>query len=456
MKRYVIIDTRSFDVQCVTVEAHGNGIIFKECRQYLPPSSESVWRKKLPRVLDLIQQNIDKQPVVFLLPEAACMNLTVEIPQKNGFSVDQRIEYVLYKDFGIYPSKMIFQSLNLDKNRYLVTLISKHFFSFIKAALRKRFADDVKIFPPVIGQLAYAETLKTEGNTLIVFAENNLRRFFIQTQAETNFIDLYHSAVDQNENCQSIRNAQKFIYRTLDLPEGESRLFFIGNALDELAELYAAEYGLQAERPVFVDKVLGSVDKITDIKKCIYCGINDIVEGKNERLNDFNFYAVPDASSVFLRKIFRHKSVIYAGLFIWAVWALGFSGFVGMRYKRLHHVTMMMQEKQNHIRELQRENKLFKKWYNQRTVLPKILVNYCYLLQTMPGDFCLDHMGFVSEGARDYCSIRGRVYHNGMKRFKQTFKLKLHHKIEWYSEPSFEDVESFSVRIPLKVKLPSL
>ena len=125
MKDYIIINTRNFDVQCVLIGHEKDRIVILENRQYLPISDQKIWEKKLPEVIEKIENDYPDKEKIFLFPESTCLNLTIEIPEDNNFTLEQRIAHILYKNFHFYPSKMGYKFWNLDKNRYAVILISK-------------------------------------------------------------------------------------------------------------------------------------------------------------------------------------------------------------------------------------------------------------------------------------------------------------------------------------------
>lgn len=445
MQQYAIIDTKSFNCACLLLEHQDEHLVVLENRQYLPPVTSASWQDKLPQILKHIAQDLPNTEFVFLLPNAAVIHLTIEVPSRPKIRISDNIAHVLYKNFKISPQKYCFQFMPLGENRYVVSLITKKFYKFIKGAIKNNFKQ-IKIFPFFTGQFAYTKEQASEQNIVTIFIEKDLRRFFIRTPQETNFIDFYQPNTDASDEFNDIRNVQQFIFQTLDIPENK-KLILIGDVSDTLKELYATEYGTPPELPKTSEKLLGCTEKISEIAKCTYLGIDSIINGNASSLNAFDFHRpVTCSCNKFLERWQRSFSVIASICFI-------LSGvFFANEFQQQMHLKekeIQLHRHRNAIEQLQIINHYLTEKEQQSALLPQILLNYCYLLQTLPGDFCIDHLGFEHSDEQDFCSINGRIYRENIEIFKRVLREKLHRKVDFYTEPSDETIDNFSIRIPL-------
>ena len=226
MKNYIIIDARNFDVQCVLIGNEENRIVILEKRKYLIPCEQQIWEKKFPRIIERIESDYPDKEKIFIFPESVCLNLTIEIPESNDFSVEQRIAHALYKNFHFYPSKVGYKFWNLDKNRYAVVLIAQKFLKYIKKVLPSDKAQKYLFFPPFVGLLNCFKNLDLNENSMAVFYEDKLRRFFVKNQGEINFIDFYQtSKISHKAFFKDIRSTQQLISQSLNI-EGKSKKLF--------------------------------------------------------------------------------------------------------------------------------------------------------------------------------------------------------------------------------------
>lgn len=447
MQRYAIIDTRAFDCQCILLEQQEGHLVVLENRQYLSPLSSASWQAKLPQVLNHIKKNLPGTPFVFLLPDSAVIHLTVEVPTHSKNPIRETISHILYRDFKISPTRYCFQFARLDRNRYIVSLVTRKLINFVKETIGDNL-EQIKIFPFFIGQFAFIKSQETDENVVTIFIENHLRRFFIRTSIETNFIDFYKPNADTTDEFNDIRNTQQFIFQTLNIPEGKKRLFLIGNISDALKELYATEYETLPETPDYTKDILGSTEKISEISKCAYLGIDSVVNGDFPQLDAFDFYKLPtdNYNSIFLKHQ-RTFAIVACLCFI-------FSGMFFaqelQQYIQLKEKDTQLHQHLSAIERLQAINNYLLEKEQQSTLLPQILLKYCYLLQTLPGNFCIDHLGFEHSNDQDFCSIRGRIYRENLENFKRTLNERLQHKVDFYSEPSDETIDNFSIQIPLE------
>ena len=452
MQRYAIIDTKSFDCRCLLLEHQNGHLVVLEDRQYLPPVSSASWQAKLPQILKHISKNLPNTKFIFLLPDTAVIHLTIEVPKRSTIPIRENISHILYKDFKISPTKYCFQFARLDGNRYIVSLITRKFINFVKEAIGTNFKQ-VKILPFFIGQFAYIKDQTFHENTVTIFIEKNLRRFFINTSEEINFIDFYQPNTGGSDEFNNIRNTQQFISQTLNIPEGKKRLFLIGNVPEALKELYTTEYGAHPETLEHLGHMLGCVDRISDIAKCAYLGVNSMLNGHLSRLDAFDFQKLPTFGYDNFPERYRKPLAILACV------CLIFSGifFVSevQQYIHLSQKAYQLQRSGDAIERLQAINRYLLEKEQQSTLLPQILLKYCYLLQTLPENFCIDHLGFEHTDGQDFCAIRGRIYKNNLESFKQNLSEKLNHKLEFYSETSDENIDNFSILIPLD-PLPAL
>lgn len=446
MQRYAIIDTKAFDCQCLLLERQGERLVILENRQYLPPKESAVWQTKLPQVLEHVSKDLPDTEFIFLLPDSAVIHLTLEVVARPKTSVRETISHVLYRDFKLSPQKYCFQFAHLDGNRYIVSLVARKFIHFVKETIGDKFKQ-VKIFSCFTGQLAYVNGLTSNENIVTIFIEKHFRRFFIKTPQETNFIDFYQSNNDTSNEFSDISNTQQFIFQTLNIPEGKKQLLLIGDISETLKELYATEYGATPEVSSCSEKILGCTEKISEIAKCTYLGIDSIINGDMARLEAFDFQELPTCSSNPI--LFKHPKK----LAIVACFCLFFSGIFFANEVQQHIVLKEKELKLNEhlsaIERLQTINNYLLEKEQQSTLLPQLLLKYCYLLQTLPGKFCIDHLGFERSNDQDFCSIRGRIYRENMESFKRTLSEILQNKVDFYSEPSDETVDNFSIRIPL-------
>ena len=221
----------------------------------------------------------------------------------------------------------------------------------------------------------------------------------------------------------------------------------IGDISDALKDIYAAEYGTIPEVLNHSKKILGCTGKISDIAKCTYLGIDSIVHGKTSYLKAFDFQKLPtyNGNPTFLKH--QKKFALVACL------CLIFSGFF-FANEIQQHIRLKGKDFQRYqhlgtIERLQTINNYLLEKEQQSTLLPQLLLKYCYLLQTLPGEFCIDHLGFEHSNDQDFCSIRGRIYRENLENFKRSLTERLQNKVDFYSEPSDEIIDNFSIRIPL-------
>ncbi|MGX8716478.1 MAG: hypothetical protein ACSW8C_00630 [bacterium] len=453
MQRYAIIDTKAFDCRCLLFEHQNGHLVVLEDRQYLPPIPSASWQAKLPQTLKHISKNLPDTEFIFLLPDTAVIHLTVEVPTRTTIPLRENISHILYKDFKISPAKYCFQFAHLDGNRYIVSLVTRKFINFVKGALENNF-DQIKILPFFIGQFAYIKQQASDENSVTIFIEKNLRRFFIHTSEETNFIDFYQPNTEGSDEFSNIRNTQQFISQTLDIPEGKKRLFLIGNVPDTLKDLYATEYGETPETSESSDKMLGCVERISGIAKCAYLGIDAMINGDLSHLDAFDFQKLPTYGYNNFPVRYRKPLAIFACIcFI-------FSGIFFTKelqqYIHLRQKSSQIQRSEDAIERLQNINRYLLEKEQQSTLLPQLLLKYCYLLQTLPENFCIDHLGFEHADGQDFCSIRGRIYRENLESFKRALNEHLHNKLNFYSEPSDETIDNFSIRILLEPLPPLL
>ena len=446
MQRYAIIDTKAFDCQCLLLEHQGEHLVILENRQYLPPVTNTSWQAKLPQILRHISKNLPDTEFVFLLPDSAVIHLTVEVPRRPKTPIRENISRILYRDFKISPQKYCFQFSHLDRNRYVVSLVTRKFINFVKETIQSNLKQ-AKILPFFAGQFAYIKGQKSDQNTVTIFIEKNLRRFFVKTPQEINFIDFYQPKNNSSDEFGTVRNTQQFIFQTLNIPEGKKQLFLIGDISESLKEIYATEYGTIPTSLNHAERVLGCTAKISEIAKCTYLGIDSIINGENFHLNVFDFQKL--STDNYHKTLLKHQKK----LVIAACFCLFFSGFF-FANEIQQHIRLKGKDVQLHhhlstIERLQAINNYLLEKEQQSTLLPQILLKYCYLLQTLPGSFCIDHLSFERSDNQDFCSIRGRIHRENLEIFKKTLNERLQHKLDFYSEPSDETIDNFSIRIPL-------
>lgn len=446
MQRYAIIDTKAFDCQCLLLEHQEGHLVVLENRQYLPPCESASWQAKLPQILKHISKNLPNTKFIFLLPDSAAIHLTLELPARSQTPIRENISRVLYRDFKISPQKYCFQFAHLDGNRYMVSLVTRKFIDFVKAVLGNNFRQ-IKIFPFFIGQLAYISGQTSNENIVTIFVEEHLRRFFIKTPQETNFIDFYQSNTDTSGKFSDIRNTQQFIFQTLNIPEGKKQLFLIGDISDSLKEIYAAEYGTTPETLGYSEKILGCTEKISEIAKCTYLGIDSIIDGGTSNLNAFDFQKLSTHGNNFV--LFKHQKKFAIIACFCLIFSVFFFANEVQQHIRLKEKELQLHQHLSAIERLQAINNYLIEKEQQSTLLPQILLKYCYLLQTLPGNFCIDHLGFEHSNDQDFCSIRGRIYRESLEDFKRALKERLQNKLDFYSEPSDEAIDNFSIKIPL-------
>lgn len=448
MQRYAILDTKNFNCQCSIVEHQSDRLVILENRQYLPSTASDAWQTKLPQILEHIAHDFPNTEFIFLLPDAAVIHLTLELPVNSKNSIRENIAHTLYKNFKLSPQKYYFQFVHLDENRYMVSLVTKKFLNCVREAIGNRFKS-IKIFPFFTGQFAYIQALPTEPSGIIIFIEKHLRRFFIHTATETNFIDFYQPQENSFNDVSDIHHTQQFISQTLNVPEGEKKLFLIGDISDGLKELYATEYGTPPETQTDTTKILGCTEKISEVAQCAYWGINSIINGNASHLNTFDFCQVPVCNcQKFLTRWKKPLSIVASIGFLLST--LFFARELQQHFA-LKEKNIQLNLHKNTIEHLQTIHNYLTEKEQQSTLLPQILLNYCYLLQTLPGHFCIDHLGFGNTDEQNFCSIRGRIYKEKVEIFKRTLRERLHHKVDFYAEPSDETIDNFSIRIPLNL-----
>gem|GEM_PF-4800943 len=224
-------------------------------------------------------------------------------------------------------------------------------------------------------------------------------------------------------------------------------MFLIGDISDTLKDIYATEYGTMPEALDCSEKILGCTEKISEIAKCTYLGIDSIINGKISYLKAFDFQKLSTYSgnSIFLKH--QKKFALITCL------CLIFSGFFFaneiQQHIRLKEKDLQLNQHLSAIERLQTINNYLLEKEQQSTLLPQLLLKYCYLLQTLPGEFCIDHLGFEHSNDQDFCSIRGRIYRENLENFKRALRERLQNKVDFYSEPSDETIDNFSIRIPL-------
>lgn len=457
MENYVIIDARNFDVRCVLIGHEESSIVILENRQYLPPCEQKIWEKKFPEIIEKIERDYTGKEKIFLFPESVCLNLTIEISENNSFTVEQKIAHVLYKNFHLYPSKMGYKFLNLDKNRYVIILIEQKFLKYIKRALLSEKTREYLFFPPFIGLLNCFKNLDLKETSIAVFFEKKLRRFFVKNQTEINFIDIYQTSETSHKSFfKDVRTTQRLIFQSLNIEDKNKKLFLFGDIPEAMKEIYEKEYGKNVSIVESFENASGFIENISVIAQCLYFGIDRIVNTKDCPLNVFNFSSLVFHTSVLgglKKKLEAHKKFISIFLLLWLVivmLALGYTCYENTIFRKR---SVAFTELQNQVDFLKKCSKSWEKQNQVRCFIPKIFLKYYDIFQTIPGKFCIDGIGTVSEKDKCFCCVRGRIYEDDFAEFEKNLskKLKTESKLDLKTEIWEDNKLHYRVKIPIKI-----
>lgn len=455
MKDYIIINTRNFDVQCVLIGHEEDRIVILENRQYLPISDQKVWEKKLPEIIEKIENDYPDKEKIFLFPESTCLNLTIEIPEDNNFTLEQRIAHILYKNFHFYPSKMGYKFWNLDKNRYAVVLISKKFLKFIQKSLPAEKTQNFLFFPPFIGLLNYFKNLELKESSIAIFYENNLRRFFIKNEDEINFIDFYQTSKLSNKTFfKDIRSTQQLIAQSLNIDKN-NKLFLFGDIPEGMKEIYEEEYKGKVD-VVKVLNISGVVENVSVMTQALYLGLDQLINVSDCPLKAFNFSSLILHTSLvekLKQRVEKHKRILSVFLWLWLIIALLTLSYACYENTIFRKQLVAFNELQKNIKSLKKCNKTWKKQNETRCFIPKIFLKYYDVFQALPGKFCIDGMGIDFEEGKTFCCIKGRIYENDFAVFEESLSkaLKSNYKIDLKTEIVEEKKLHYRIKIPVKI-----
>ncbi len=434
MKEYLIIDTRNFDVRCVLIGHQKDCIIILENRQYLASCDQKIWENKFPRIIEKIQNDYPDKKMVFLFPESVCLNLTVEIPENNHFTIEQRIAHVLYKNFQYYTSKISFRYFNLDKNRYAVVVIAKKFLKFIRKCFSLSKAENFMVFPPFVCLLSYFRCLSQDETSMAIFCENGLRRFFIKDKSEINFIDFYQSVNSfKTSSMKDVKLMQQLIFQGLNVDSKNKTLFLLGDVPEGLSEVMAEESKTNIHEIHSLEVVSGFLENISLASQCIYVGLDDMIKTKDCLGSSFDFAPVIFQNALLQKlKSFIEKNKILASSFliIWFLISVSFLGYKGYEVRGLQRCFVAYEALKNDINKIKECNKVWKIQNDVRTYIPSLFLKCYDVFQTIPGDFCIDGIRINTEGKKSFCYINGRVFKDDWLRFKE--------KVEKFLKPQLK------------------
>ena len=109
MHQISVIDTRDYNLRCFKVEKRGESFVVSNAETFLESCEEKTWKKNLPLALARLSKHLLEKEIVFILPEASCMNLIVSTQEDPQLDEKQKIAKALHKEFGLYTDRSIFK-----------------------------------------------------------------------------------------------------------------------------------------------------------------------------------------------------------------------------------------------------------------------------------------------------------------------------------------------------------
>ena len=238
-----VVDTRDYNLRCFKVEKRGENFVVSNAETFLESCEENVWKKNLPLALTQLAKHPLEKEIVFILPEASCLNLIVATQEDPQLDEKQKIEKALHKEFGLCTHHTIFKYLQLNDHRYAVSLILHKFWSFFKSLIEKTLPlsnKQIYYFPPLVGHWAYFHKKLSTKTTpqLMLFVEKKLRRFIAKTEEGLQFLDFRTSGKEPSRLWNELFGTQKFIQQSFNLPSSVKHWTIIGEKCREKLALY--------------------------------------------------------------------------------------------------------------------------------------------------------------------------------------------------------------------------
>ncbi len=468
MHQISVIDTRDYNLRCFKVEKRGESFVISNAETFLESCEEKTWKKNLPLALARLSEHSLEKEIVFILPEANCMNLIVSTQEDPQLDEKQKIAKALHKEFGLHTDRSIFKFLQLSECRYAVSLISHKFWSFFKPLVEKTLplADkQIYCFPPFIGHWAYFHKKfnMDPSSQMMLFVEKKLRRFIAKTEEGLHFLDFRTSGKEPSNLWNELFGTQKFIQQSFNMPSGVKHWTIVGENCPEKIALYnqnVEKFSCEVEEKI--PEIFGVEPYLNPSEQSLLLGLLTNLVNKDK-------FSVFDFSKVHLSGKFNWQFFKYLrtyGLPLLLFYVLCMTGMVWKQVNDVNYLEKNYQKLcqiQKQITALKTENKQYEKQAYAKTYLASTFVAYFQLFYELPFQVCLDCMQVLPHKKQSYLDIQGHVSsdHIGLLQAELMGKLEKQMGIKQTSKVLFEitnessELSFFKLQIPL-YKFPKL
>ena len=463
-----VIDTRDYNLRYFKVEKRNGSFVVSNTETFLESCEEKVWKKNLSLALTRLSESPLEKEIVFILPEASCLNLIVSTQEDLQLDEKQRIAKALHKEFGLCVDRTIFKYLPLSDHRYAVSLISHKFWSFFRPLIEETlFLTDKQIycFPPFIGHWAYFHKKFNDeaSSQMVLFMEKKLRRFIAKTEEGLQFLDFRTSGKEPSNLWSELFGTQKFIQQSFNLPAGVKCWTIFGKDCQEKMALYnqnIENFSCKIEEGI--PEISGVDTYLNPSEQSLLVGLLTNLENKDQ-FTVFDFFEV-QLSNSHNWQFFQYLRTY--GLPLLLLYVLCMVGIVGKQLKQLKGLEKDYQELehfQKQILLLKTENKQYEKQAYAKTYLTSTFIDYLQLFYQLPFQVCLDCMQVLHHKKQSYLDIQGHVATEHIGSLQEELRKSLEKKVghKQMSKVIFEitnessDVSFFKLQIPLN-KFPKL
>lgn len=468
MHQISVIDTRDYNLRCFKVEKRGGNFVVSNAEVFLESCDEKTWKKNLPLALARLSESPLEKEVIFILPEASCINLIVSTQEDPQLNEKQRIIKALHKEFGLCTDRAIFKYLQLGDRRYAVSLILHKFWSFFKPLIEKTLPlsdKQIYCFPPFVGHWAYFhKKLSTDPSPqIMLFVEKKLRRFIAKTEDGLQFLDFRTSGKEPANLWNELFGTQKFIQQSFNMPSGVKHWTIVSENCPEKFGLYAQNMeNLSCKVEETISEIFGVETYLNPSEQSLLLGLlTNLTNEDKFTVFDFSDVRLPCKCNWQFFKYLR----IY-GLYLLLFYVLCMIGIVWKQLNNLDHLEKNYKELcqiQKQITALKIENKQYEKQAYAKTYLVSTFLTYLQLFYEMPFQVCLDCMQILHHKKQSYLDIQGHVLTDHIGNLEEELKSKIEKQIgakqmskvlfEITNEPT--DLSFFKLQIPL-YKFPKL
>ena len=401
MEECLFVDAHAFQLQIACLQQRNGHWHVTETHRYSEVTDEKQWTKTFEKSWGSIARHAPKE-IVFILPDAFVGNLSVPINGDVNFSVEQRLQRALLKNFRFQFQKYCYRFTLQAEQRCHVQFIAKKQLEWLQTVTE--CASNVHFFSSVTACWNYFNALTIDRwPHIALFLEPPLRRLFVYTEQSVRYVDFYNSP--QEPSSQNFCDWTIFSMEASGIDIRGKRLTVIGNLSSEAT--IAVREELHADVISEFSELSGDVSSLSVVSQAICVGTLSLLRDPKNPLAVFDFSTV---KFPLLSKRLKH---IFQGLILANLIFLCISSIACYQTRQSVHEKEACQKRllQQRLRleRLNAREKRLEEENQSRFLLPKTFLHIVDRLRALDIDACLDELSTEISPKGTFVVLKGRT-----------------------------------------------